>query len=391
MKTIVLIHARIAAETNVIENGYLVIKGNNIEAVGDMENCPSLEHADRVINCEQAEWVIPGMIDVHIHGAGGSDVMDGTPNALETMARLLPAEGTTSFLATTTTSPKESIEKALTNAGEFIFAENIPGQAEIIGIHLEGPFINKEKKGAQNEDYILEPNVELFKKWQNLSNNSIKLVTLAPELDGDLALTRHLVETDVIASMGHTSASFEQVKEAVEKGVSHVTHLYNGMSPLHHREPGALGGALLHNELMVELIADGIHSHPEMLKLAFQVKGPEKVVLITDSMRAKCLKNGTYDLGGQDVIVEDGRAVLPTGSLAGSVLKLSEGRRNMQKWTNATIQEMIQMTSVNPAKELGVFDRKGSIKEGKDADIFLIDRQGEVLLTLCRGEIAFEK
>ena len=166
MKTIVLTHARIAAETNVIENGYIVIKGTNIEAVGEMENCPSLDHADRVINCEQAEWVIPGMIDVHIHGAGGSDVMDGTPNALETMARLLPAEGTTSFLATTTTSPKDSIENALTNAGEFIRSENIPGQAEVIGVHLEGPFINKEKKGAQNEDYILEPNVELFKKWQ---------------------------------------------------------------------------------------------------------------------------------------------------------------------------------------------------------------------------------
>ncbi|MEH7274788.1 N-acetylglucosamine-6-phosphate deacetylase [Neobacillus vireti] len=391
MKTIVLTHARIAAETSVIENGYIVIKGTSIEAVGEMENCPSVEHADRVINCEQAEWVIPGMIDVHIHGAGGSDVMDGTPNALETMARLLPAEGTTSFLATTTTSPKDSIENALTNAGEFIRSENTPGQAEVIGVHLEGPFINKEKKGAQNEDYILEPNVELFKKWQSLSNNNIKLVTLAPELDDDLALTRHLVETDVIASMGHTSASFEQVKEAVEKGVSHVTHLYNGMNPLHHREPGALGGALLHNELTVELIADGIHSRPEMLQLAFQVKGPEKVVLITDSMRAKCLKNGVYDLGGQDVIVEGGRAVLRSGSLAGSVLKLSEGRRNMLNWTNATIQETIQMTSINPAKELGVFDRKGSIKEGKDADIFLVDRQGEVLLTLCRGEIAFEK
>lgn len=390
MKTIVLTHSRIASGDSVIENGYILIRGTHIEAVGAMETCPSLEQADQVINCLHADWVIPGMIDVHIHGAGGSDVMDGTPNALKTMASLLPAEGTTAFLATTTTSPKDCIEKALINAGKFISTENIPGQAEIIGIHLEGPFINAEKKGAQNEEYILEPNVDLFKKWQELSNNTIKLVTLAPELDGDFALIRHLVESEVIASMGHTSASYEEVQHAVENGLSHVTHLFNGMSGLHHREPGAVGGALLMKELMVELIADGIHSHPEMLQLALQLKGPEKIVLITDSMRAKCLKNGTYDLGGQDVIVKDGRAVLSTGSLAGSVLKLAEGRQNMQKWTNANIQELIQMTSENPAKELGVFDRKGSIEAGKDADILLIDRDGEILLTLCRGENAFQ-
>ncbi|WP_257349019.1 N-acetylglucosamine-6-phosphate deacetylase [Pseudalkalibacillus decolorationis] len=390
MKNIILTHARIAAD-QMIESGYVWIKGNQIHKLGEMKDCPPLESADEIINCEKAEWVIPGMIDVHIHGAGGSDVMDATSEALETMAKLLPEEGTTSFLATTITSPKPNIEAALENTAKYMAKKNQQGQAEIIGIHLEGPFINKEKKGAQPEEHIIKPNVSLFEKWQKLSNDAIKLVTLAPELDGEHALIRHLADTGVVASMGHTSANYEEVKQAVRSGLSHVTHLYNGMSGVHHREPGAAGSALLMDELMVEVIPDGIHSHPDMVKLAYRTKGANHLVLITDSMRAKCLKNGTYDLGGQEVQVENGRAVLESGSLAGSVLKLSEGRRNMQQWTKASIEELVTMTSVNPAKELGIFNSKGSLAEGKDADIVLVDEEGDILVTICRGEVAFQK
>ncbi|WLD92822.1 N-acetylglucosamine-6-phosphate deacetylase [Alkalihalobacillus sp. AL-G] len=390
MQSTVLTNARIVTEP-VIENGFVWIKGERIYKLGDMEECPSLEKSDLVINCEKGEWVIPGMIDVHIHGAGGSDVMDATPDALETMTRLLPEEGTTSFLATTLTSSKSNIEAALKNTAEYVDGKNKPGQAEIVGIHLEGPFINKEKKGAQPEEHIIEPNIDLFDEWQRLSNHLIKLVTLAPELDRDHALVRHLVKTGVIASMGHTSADYDEVQHAVQHGLSHVTHLYNAMTGVHHRDPGAAGAALIMDELMVEIIADGIHAHPEMAKLAFRSKGSGKIVLITDSMRAKCLKNGTYDLGGQAVHVEDGRAELSNGSLAGSVLKLSEGRRNMQQWTDASIGELVAMTSENPAKELGIFDRKGSIEAGKDADLVLIGSKQEVLLTMCRGEVAFQK
>ncbi|MDR4950184.1 N-acetylglucosamine-6-phosphate deacetylase [Neobacillus cucumis] len=389
-KAILLKGIQIYTDGNWIENGYIKIKDQKIVEVGRSENL-SLQEDFEVLDIPLQYKAVPGFIDVHIHGANGSDTMDATKEALETIAHALPGEGTTSFLATTITQGEKQIEKALVNAGEYIKDYQTPGKAEILGIHLEGPFVNPKMAGAQPTQYIIGSNLELFQKWEQLSRQTIKLVTLAPELPGGLKMVQYLKANGIIASIGHTDATYEEVLNAIEAGVNHVTHLYNQMRGLHHREPGVVGAAFLKEELKAELIVDGVHSHPDMVKLAYQQKGKTGLILITDSMRAKCLKNGHYDLGGQDVTVQNGKAVLSDGTLAGSILKLGQGVKNMMAFTGCRLEDAVEMAAVNPAKQLNVFDRKGSISEGKDADLVILDENLDVYMTLCRGQVAYLK
>ncbi|MFL6516447.1 MAG: N-acetylglucosamine-6-phosphate deacetylase, partial [Bacillus sp. (in: firmicutes)] len=228
-------------------------------------------------------------------------------------------------------------------------------------------------------------------KWQSLTNGNIKLVTLAPERPGGLDMIRYLKSNGIIASIGHTDATFDEVNEAIDAGANHVTHLFNQMRGLHHREPGVVGAAFLRDELKAEIIVDGVHVRPEMVKLAFKQKQSEGLILITDSMRAKCLKNGKYDLGGQEVTVKNGKAVLEDGTLAGSILKLGHAVKNIIAYTGCPLEDAIEMASVNPAKQLNIYDRKGSIAVGKDADIVILDEEMEVYMTLCHGAIAFNR
>jgi N-acetylglucosamine-6-phosphate deacetylase len=327
---------------------------------------------------------------VHIHGVNNADAMDGTAEALKTMARTLPKEGTTSFLATTMTQSNEAVEKALRNAGAYI-EEQTSTDAEVVGIHLEGPFISPKRAGAQPPTHIQDPNVTLFQEWQKTAGGHIKLVTLAPEQPNGLALTSYLKETNVVASIGHSDSTYDQVGEAIEAGASHITHLYNGMRGLHHREPGVLGAAYLRDELFVELITDGIHCRPEMVKLAYDQITSERMILITDSLRAKWLKNGTYDLGGQPVHVNDTTATLADGTLAGSILKMNDAIKNTMSFTNCSLEDIVKMTAENPAKQLNLFDTKGSLKIGKDADIVVLNENLDVEMTFCRGTLSFKK
>jgi N-acetylglucosamine-6-phosphate deacetylase len=389
-KAILLKGIQIYSEGKWIENGYIKIKDQKIVEVGRAENL-SLQEEFEVLDLPLQYKAVPGFIDVHIHGANGADTMDATREALDIMTQALPGEGTTSFLATTMTQEEKQIEKALVNAGEYIKDHQTPGKAEILGIHLEGPFVNPKKAGAQPIQYIIEPNLELFKKWEQLSGQTIKLVTLAPEQSGGLEMVRYLKANGMIASIGHTDATYEEVLNAINAGANHVTHLYNQMRGLHHREPGVVGAAFLKEELKAELIVDGVHVHPEMVKLAYKQKGKTGLILITDSMRAKCLKNGHYDLGGQDVTVQNGKAVLSDGTLAGSILKLGKGVKNIMAFTGCRLEDAVEMAAVNPAKQLNVFDRKGTISEGKDADLVILDENYDVYMTLCRGQVAYSK
>lgn len=389
-KPILLKGMRIYTENETIENGYIKIRNQKITEVGNLKDLMN-EGDFEIIKVSSDFHAVPGFLDVHIHGAAGADTMDATKEALDTMAAALPKEGTTSFLATTITQESEFIERALENAGQYILEQPEQGQAEVIGIHLEGPFINPDKAGAQPVQHIIEPNLAQFQEWQRLANGMIKLVTLAPEMPGALEMIRYLKENGIVASIGHTDATFEQVNMAVDAGASHVTHLFNQMRGLHHREPGVVGAVLLHDELKAELIVDGIHVHPAMVKLAYQQKQRDGLILITDAMRAKCLKNGHYDLGGQDVKVEDGKAVLADGTLAGSILRLGDGLKNIMAYTGCSLRDAIEMAAANPAKQLKIYDRKGSIKKDKDADIVILDEQMNVVMTICRGAIAFSK
>ncbi|RFU63276.1 N-acetylglucosamine-6-phosphate deacetylase [Bacillus sp. V59.32b] len=384
-------HIHIYTENTVKENGFIKIKNGKIIEIGSSNTQLTEQDQYEEITLPAHCKAIPGLIDVHIHGVNGADTMDATIGALETMATALPKEGTTSFLATTITQENEAIERALRNASDYISDHQSPGKAEILGIHLEGPFVNSKRAGAQPVEYIVDPNVELFKKWQELSNDTIRLVTLAPEQPGGLQLIKYLKENGIIASIGHSDATYEEVLDAITAGATHVTHLFNGMKGMHHREPGVVGAALLRDELQTELIADGIHVRPEMVKLVYNQKGPGGLLLITDAMRAKCLKNGTYDLGGQDVIVRDDKAFLHDGTLAGSILKMDQAVKNMLSFTDCSLESVIEMASVNPAKQLNVFDHKGSIAEGKDADLVILDENHDVVMTFCKGKLAFKR
>ncbi|WP_050616411.1 N-acetylglucosamine-6-phosphate deacetylase [Bacillus testis] len=390
--SILLKNADVYLENEIIQNGYVLTADGKITEVGPLDQLDEHKLQDvEVIELEAGTKIVPGFVDVHIHGAGGADTMDGTPEALQTMAHYLPKEGTTSFLATTMTQEKGNIVQALRNAAAYQEKDNGRAEAQVIGVHLEGPFINPSKKGAQPEEHILEPSIEVFKEWQKEAGNSIKLVTVAPEMPNGMEFVKYLAENNVTASIGHTSANYEQVKEAVEAGATQVTHLFNGMQGMHHREPGTAGAALLFDELKVELISDGIHVRPEMIDLAVRLKGTDGALLITDSMRAKCLKNGNYELGGQPVIVEDGKATLHDGTLAGSILKMIDSVKNMLKFTSLDLQEVIKLASVNPAKQIRMFDSKGSIASGKDADLVVLDKENDIDMTICRGRIAYKK
>ena len=387
MKDLLLINASVLTREGMIKKGFIFIKDGKIAEIGLASSLP--QHQAEIIKLPEDSIIVPGFIDVHIHGAGGADTMDATIEALTTMASILPEEGTTSFLATTITQDQNAIMKALENADDYINLYNKPGKAEVLGLHLEGPFINESRKGAQPAEHIITPDIELFSQMQEASGNNIRLVTLAPEKENGNKLIAYLAENGVIASVGHSDATYGQMAEAVKAGATHVTHLFNGMRGMHHRDPGVAGAALLFDELKIEMIADGIHVVPEMLDLSIRAKGTDGVILITDSMRAKCLKNGIYDLGGQEVSVADGKALLADGTLAGSILKMKDSLKNMMEFTGISLEEAVKLASENPARQLNVFDRKGSIAAGKDADLVVLDRNHEVAMAFCRGVASY--
>lgn len=390
--SILFIDAQIGTHTKMVPFCYVYINQGVIKEIGSMVSFDRNKYPEHTLQLSlPSDWMlVPGMIDVHIHGANGSDVMDATPQALQTIAHVLPQEGVTSFLATTMTQSKEAIIAAVQNAGEYIQSNQPKGYAECVGIHLEGPFLSPRKTGAQPIQYVIPPDIQLFQTWQEKSQNTIRIVTLASEEPNALEFIRYLHSTGVVASLGHTDASYQQAISAIEAGASHITHLFNGMRGLHHREPGVAAAALLRDELMVELIVDGIHICPEMVNLSYQQITSRRGILITDAIRAKCLRSGIYDLGGQEVHVQKQEARLADGTLAGSVLRMNDAWRHFRAYTNCTISELIEMSCVNPAKELQLWDRKGSVEVGKDADLVLLSLEGEVQLTLCRGVIAFD-
>lgn len=374
-------------ENEIIENGCVVIVNEKIQAIYRNGDLPSdLPRAATVIN-GMGKNLIPGFIDGHIHGANGADVMDATESALDSIAEVLPKEGTTSFLATTITQQQESIEAALSNVSDY---QSKAGYAEVIGIHLEGPFIEKSKAGAQPVEHILQPDIDLFRKWQKLSNDQIKTITMAPEHDPNGTFIQFLRESGVNVSAGHTNSGFAEIKNAVKHGITQLTHLCNAMNGIHHRDIGAVGAAFQLDKLRAEIIADGIHLSPEMLQIVYDNMGSERLILITDAMRAKCLQAGNYELGGQPVTVSETQAVLEDGTLAGSILKMNDGAKNMLKLTHVKIENIMEMASVNPAKQIGIYDKKGSIAIGKDADLLLIDNDLSICYTFCKGRIAFK-
>lgn len=362
----------------------LFLKDGKIEKIGTQLS----NEADIHINGASKDWIVfPGFIDMHIHGSAGFDTMDATEEALRGMARSLVKEGTTSFLPTTMTQTTNAIETALKNIASFVSKTD---EAEVLGIHVEGPYISPKRAGAQPLEYIIEPTLEQFDSWQHLSNNRIKQITIAPEVTRGLEFVETASSQGIVVSIGHSDASSEEVEQAVKLGVKQATHLYNQMRPFHHREPGVVGSVLISDEIKTELIVDFIHCHPNAVKLAYRLKGASGIILITDAMRAKGLPNGSYDLGGQMVSVTEKGAHLSNGALAGSMLTMDQAVRHFRQATNCSLMELVSMSSTNAANQLKL-SNKGSIAEGLDADLVLLNKDLHVQITICRGQIVFEK
>ena len=334
--------------------------------------------------------IVPGFIDQHIHGAAGSDAMDGTVEDLSKIANALAKEGTTAFLATTMTQSPENISKALEAVKEYVESKPTDG-AEVLGVHLEGPFISKDFAGAQPYEYIATPDVEVFKKYQDASGDNIRLVSLAPEEEGSSELIKYLKENNIVASIGHSNSKYADVEKAVKVGATNLTHTYNAMKPVHHREVGTVGSAYLFDELACECICDGIHVSGPAIKLLHKNKPNDKFILITDAMRAKHLPDGISELGGQVVIVKNGEARLENGTLAGSVLRMNNAIKNVMNFLNLPLEEVVKYASINPAKNLGIADKLGSIKVGKRADFVILDKELNVVKTVRAGKVIFER
>lgn len=388
MSEYIIKNGKIYTEEQTIENGFVHIKDGKIINVGEgdlQETFGVSQKSVQFIDAKE-QHIVPGFIDIHIHGGYGEDAMDASYDGLKHLAESLLIEGTTSFLATTMTQSTENINCALRNIVSYKEQQDIENAAEIAGIHLEGPYISEYKVGAQNPKYVQRPSVDQIRAFQKTAKGLIKIITFAPEVEG-ASDTLNALKDDIVFSIGHTVATYDETNDAVKNGAQHITHLYNAATGFAHRDPGVFGAAWLNKDLNTEIIVDGVHSHPASIKLAYQLKGNKNCYLITDAMRAKGMPEGEYDLGGQNVIVKNNEARLESGALAGSILKMNEGLRNLIEYTGDSLEQLWKVTSLNQAVALGIDNVKGSIKPGKDADIVLLDKELNVTATIKNGKL----
>lgn len=335
----------------------------------------------------QGCYAIPGLIDIHFHGCMGYDFCDGTQEALREIARYEASVGVTGMAPATMTLPAEQLEEILSNAAAFSAdSGKNPGEAELLGVNMEGPFISKHKKGAQDDTYIIPSDVELFHRFQRAAEGLVKFIAVAPEEEGALAFVDR-VKDEAVVSLAHTNADYDEALAAFQRGASHAVHLFNAMPPFGHREPGVVGAVADSHHVTAELICDGIHIHPSVVRAAFKILGENRIILISDSMRAAGMPDGTYTLGGQAVQVTKGRAVLvSSGALAGSASNLMECMKTAVKEMGIPLETAVACVSENPAKRLGEYGRRGSITFGKKADLVLLDRDLNVKCVMKDGE-----
>ena len=349
------------------------------------EHISSFDDGEGYLRLRDGLFLCPGLIDEHIHGCLGFDVMDAKLESIQGMANALVREGVTSFLATTMTESEPRINAALANVASFM--ENQKEGATVLGIHLEGPFISKKYKGAQDENNILKPNVDKFISFQEKAKGNIELVTFAIEED-DGSFLDYLVKHNIVASIGHSASSASTLLSGIDHGARCITHLYNAQSPFTHHESGVSGVALADSRLYTELIADFFHSTKESVKIALDCKGKEKLILISDSTEAKYLPAGNYYLGSTPIVSDTNVAKLLNGTIAGSVLRLDKALRNISSISNISFVDAIRLASFNPASNLRLTDR-GEIKEGYYADFVIMDKDFNVYATIVKGKLVY--
>ena len=364
-----------------VSHGQVEIAGGRVLYVGPRKHPYGevFDHGD--------DLICPGLVDVHVHGGAGYDAMDEDPETMDGISRYLAAGGVTGFLATTQTAPRRELLESVKRIAET--AESGLGGARLLGLHLEGPYLSEERRGAQHVDAIRTPDTEELGALHAAAGGLLRMVTLAPEVPGALEAISWLADQGVVASAGHTDADYDTALAAFGHGLSHVSHLYNGMRGLHHREPGILGAALTDGRVSVELIADGHHVHSAALRLAALCKGPAKTVLVSDSIKPAGLPDGEYTYRGRRMVLRDGLVRLHDGVIAGSSIRLNDAVRVMVEEAGFSVSEAVQMASHSPARVLRLTPGKGRLAEGSDADVTIMDWGFNVKETIVGGDTVY--
>lgn len=355
--------ANIFTQDNRFVKGSVVVENGRFVSIAEQP-----EYAGEVIEAKNL-YMIPGLVDIHFHGCMGADMCDGTKEALDVITQYEASVGVTSVCPATMTIPKDELSAVMKNAGAYAYH----GGAHLVGINMEGPFISPAKKGAQAAENIMHCDYEYFNQLQDAAGGLIKLVDIAPEEAGAMEFIDKVKGT-VVVSLAHTASDYDTAMEAIAHGASHATHLYNAMPPLNHRNPGVIGAVRDSDNCHVELICDGVHIHPSVIRATFAMFGAQRMILISDSMRATGLDDGEYTLGGQPVTVKGNLATLHDGTIAGSATNLMDCMRFAVKHAGLLLETAVMCATANPAKEIGIFDEVGSIAVGKKADFVLLDQ-----------------
>jgi len=384
MTTILLHAARALTPVAEIPDAGILIREGVIEAIGPRQGMSLPAGAQEISASEQT--AVPGFVDVHIHGAGGHDVMDGSPEALAGVARTVARHGTTSFVATTVTASPEDTCRSVEGIAQFIAGqhETDEARAEVLGIHYEGPFISPARRGVHPAEWIQLPSAELLNKLIHAASGNARILTIAPELLGAAPCMDAARKAGMVVAIGHTDATYEQARAAIARGARHAVHVYNAMRPFSHRDSGVLGAVLTSPEVTAELIADGVHVEEAAMRLLLQAKGAGCVILVSDGISATGMPDGKYTLGKFEVTVSGGVCRNAEGKLAGSTLTLDRALRNMVA-LNVPLADAVRMLTVNPATLLGIEFKKGALRMGADADIVLLDAGLQVTHVWARG------
>ena len=383
-----IIHnASLFTPAGVSHPGWLLVEGRSIRAMGAGAP-PAYENDGTVASIDaQGMALLPGFIDLHVHGAMGHEVMDADPDGLRAMGRFYASRGVTAFLPTTWTASSQNIRSAIDAVGKV--TGRISGGATVLGVHMEGPYLNADKCGAQDARLIRR--ADRAEAIEFLDTGLVRLLALAPEFSENLWLIDECVRRGITVSLAHTAAGYEDVQAAVERGARHVTHTYNAMVGLDHRRLGTVGAVMAFPQLCCEIIADKIHVHPVALKILVGVKGTDGVVLVTDAIRGAGMPEGEYAIDERTVTIRDGAVRLPNGTLAGSILTMDKALKNIQAATGLPLAEVWQLSSLNAARQIGISATKGSLEVGKDADLVLLTEDYQVTLTMAEGEIVYRK
>ncbi len=381
-----LVGGKIVTPFRVVQNGVIIFEDGVIHELGKASDV-KIQDGCEVIDIS-GYTVTPGFVDLLVHGGGGFGFADANDESIEKVSNYFLRHGSTTTLASLFAKPHQQLLDDLYRIATYI--EEHP-DSNIYGIHMEGPYLNIGLKGAMNENYLWEPSVASWEAMWEASKGFIKIMTIAPELPGAIEVMRAAAKKGVVLSIGHSMATYDEIELAIDNGAAHVTHMFNAMKPFHHRDGGVILGALLRNELKIELIADKLHVHPAVMELLLKLKGSSGIILITDSIRAGGMHEGEYEFADQKIYMKDQKAFLPDGTLAGSTLTLNKAIKNLVETANTKLTDAVRMASLNGAKVLNIENRKGILAVGKDADMVVMNDHYEVVMTILNGKIVYQK